>query len=190
MKLFVDSSTNYLYIGLLKDNKLYTKYRLGKNDHSEMMVSTIEEFLNELSLNINDVKEVYVGRGPGSYTGLRINGTFGKTLSLIKDIPLYSFSSLDMLLVNNLENDGKYLAKIKAKKDYSYVKAITVKAGKIEVMTNDSFVNDSELVKYLDFTVIEASEDEIKFDNIIKYHLYQEENNIEYTPNYLRSEFN
>ena len=46
MKLFVDSSSKYLYIDLLDDsNNLLTTSRMGKNDHSEMLVTTLEEFL-------------------------------------------------------------------------------------------------------------------------------------------------
>ena len=83
MKLFVDSSSKYLYIDILVNDKVLNTFRVGKNDHSEMLVTTLELFLKENNLNINDVKEIYIGRGPGSYTGVRISGTFGKTLAFL-----------------------------------------------------------------------------------------------------------
>ena len=43
---------------------------------------------------------------------------------------------------------------------------------------------------YKDFTFIEPTENNGNVELILKYKLYQEEDNLEYTPNYIRSEFN
>lgn len=192
MKLFIDSATNYLYLAVIDNKKTYAFSRLGRNDHSETLTTFLETFLNEHNIKIEEINEIYVGRGPGSYTGLRIAGTVGKVFAFIKKLPFYSFSSLDLLAGKALNNKGKYLVKIKAKKNYSYIKAYTVNE-KISIDVTDSFVEDSELEKYNDYQLIMVEEgffnnSEMLAENIIKYQLYKEEDTYTYVPNYLRSE--
>lgn len=192
MKLFIDSATNYLYLAVIKDNSAFAFTRLGKNDHSETLTSYLDDFLKEHNLKVEDVTEVYVGRGPGSYTGLRIAGTVGKVFAFIKHIPLYSFSSLDLIASVYFDKPGKYKALIKAKKNYSYLKTYTI-LDKVNIDTSDTFISDDLLKNYEEYESIIV--DENTFDhakemalNIIKYQMYKEEDVYEYVPNYLRSE--
>ena len=191
MKLFVDSSSKYLYIDLLDNNNNVLKTsRMGKNDHSEMLVTTLEEFLKNNDLDIKNINEVYVGRGPGSYTGVRISGTFGKTLAFIKNIKLFSFSSLDYLLSSYLTKDGKYLSMIEAKKNHIYLKAITVKNNNITVDLDETFDHIDILNNYTDYLQITPNEVNGNVLNLLNNNLYIEEDVFDYTPNYIRSEFN
>ena len=190
MKLFVDSSSKYLYIDVLLDNNIISTFRMGKNDHSEMLVTTLEEFLKLNNLNISMIKEIYIGRGPGSYTGVRISGTFGKTLAYIKNLKLYSFSSLDYLLSKCLNKDGKYIALIEAKKNHVYAKAISVKDNNITIDLEETFDHIDLLNNYTDYLQIIPNEENGNILNILNNNLFIEEDYFEYTPNYIRSEFN
>lgn len=192
MKLFIDSATNYLYLAVINGDKAYAFTRLGKNDHSETLTNYLDDFLKLHDLKVEDVSEVYVGRGPGSYTGLRIAGTVGKVFAFIKKLPLYSFSSLDLIASIYFDKPGKYKALIKAKKNYSYLKAYTIN-DKINVDVSDTFLSDEYLDNYADYSSIVVDENTFKFSedmaqNIIKYHMFKEEDIYDYVPNYLRSE--
>lgn len=194
MKLFIDSSTFYLYLAVVDTNQTYYFTRYGKNDHSETLVDFLSAFLNAHQISIQEIKEVYVGRGPGSYTGLRIAGTVGKVLASIKDLPFYSFSSLDLLVSKYDNQEGKYLTRIVAKKNHSYIKAFTISNGQIITDLSDSFVNDEELVKYQDYEMIEVNDDFFNngdelANNLIKHQLFEKADTLTYTPNYLRGEF-
>lgn len=192
MKLFIDSSTIYLYLAVIGDDCAYSFYRMGKNDHSETLTNYLDEFLKKYDLKIEDVTEVYVGRGPGSYTGLRIAGTVAKVLAFVKELPFYSFSSLDLLVSKKLLEKGKYIARIKAKKNYSYIKIYTV-GDSIHEDLVDTFVNDEEILKYQEYSEIIVTDDffkngELLAQNILKYQLFKPEDKYNYVPNYLRSE--
>ncbi|MGM9898964.1 MAG: tRNA (adenosine(37)-N6)-threonylcarbamoyltransferase complex dimerization subunit type 1 TsaB [Bacilli bacterium] len=194
MKLFIDSATYYLYLAIVdeKNNKKYSFSRLGKNDHSETLTTFLEQFLNDNNLKVEDITEVYVGRGPGSYTGLRIAGTVGKVFAFIKKLPFYSFSSLDLIACKVIDQVGKYLVKIKAKKGYSYIKAYTV-SDKVTIDVDDSFVEDTALSNYIDYSTIEIDDNFFNdggelASNILKYGLFKKEDFYTYVPNYLRSE--
>ncbi len=190
MKLFVDTASKYLYLDILDEEKHLSFIRLGKNDHSEMLVSSIAEFLKENGYTPSDITEVYIGRGPGSYTGQRINGTFGKVFSYIAGVPLYSYSSLDFLLTPYLKTDGLYLAHIDAKKNHSYLKVIKVENKKITIILDETFAENSIFEQYPDALMIGPADEVKNPKNLLEYHLYKKESNLDYTPNYFRSEFN
>ena len=112
------------------------------------MVDFLNKFLNENNITIDDITEVYVGRGPGSYTGLRIAGTVGKVLAHIKNKKLYSFSSLDLILASVIEQDGLYILRIDAKKKHSYYKVVEIKDHNLNIIKYNLFKEESTL----DFT--------------------------------------
>ena len=191
MKLLIDSSTNYLYLAIVNDNE--TKYfvRSGKNDHSETLVDYLNKFLQENNITVDDIKEVYVGRGPGSYTGLRIAGTVGKVLTHIKNKKLYSFSSLDLILASIIETEGLYIARIDAKKKHSYFKIVKSVNNSLNVIVEETFGEDESSFKdYQNYTILEMNDEFFSSNpaqNIIKYNLYKEESTLDFTPNYIRS---
>lgn len=191
MKLLIDSSTNYLYLSLVNNEEIKSFVRSGKNDHSETLVDFLNKFLNENNITIDDIDEVYVGRGPGSYTGLRIAGTVGKVLAHIKNKKLFSFSSLDLILASKLETNGFFIARIDAKKKHSYFKIVEVKNNQMNVICDETFGEDEVSFKdYSNFEILEMNEEFFYTNpalNIIKYNLFKEESTLDFTPNYIRS---
>ena len=191
MKLLIDSSTNYLYLSIVNNNEIKSFVRSGKNDHSETLVDFLNKFLNENNITIDDITEVYVGRGPGSYTGLRIAGTVGKVLAHIKNKKLYSFSSLDLILESVIEQDGLYILKIDAKKKHSYYKVVEIKDHNLNIIVDESFGEDEVAFKeYENYQILEMNDEFFNTNpalNIIKYNLFKEESTLDFTPNYIRS---
>lgn len=190
MKLLIDSSTNYLYLAIINNEQVNSFVRYGKNDHSETLVDYLNKFLQQHQISVQDIKEVYVGRGPGSYTGLRIAGTVGKVLSHINNKKLYSFSSLDLILAPKLETPGLYISRIDAKKNHSYYKIVNIENNEVKVIVEETFGENTIFENYPDYQILEMTEEFFEENpalNIIKYNLYQEESTLDYTPNYIRS---
>ncbi len=190
MKLLIDSSTNYLYLAIINNEQVNSFVRFGKNDHSETLVDYLNKFLQQHQISVQDIKEVYVGRGPGSYTGLRIAGTVGKVLSHINNKKLYSFSSLDLILATKLETPGLYISRIDAKKNHSYYKIVNIENTEVKVIVEETFGENTIFENYQDYQILEMTEEFFEENpalNIIKYNLYQEESTLDYTPNYIRS---
>ena len=190
MKLLIDSSTNYLYLVIINNEQVNSFVRFGKNDHSETLVDYLNKFLQQHQISVQDIKEVYVGRGPGSYTGLRIAGTVGKVLSHINNKKLYSFSSLDLILATKLETPGLYISRIDAKKNHSYYKIVNIENNEVKIIVEETFGENTIFENYQDYQILEMTEEFFEENpalNIIKYNLYQEESTLDYTPNYIRS---
>lgn len=96
--LFLDSSTTLLYVALANEEGLMDhSIRISRNDHSKYVVDRVEMILKRNELTIDDITEIVVGHGPGSYTGLRVSVMVSKMLAYTKNIKLSSVSSLYFL---------------------------------------------------------------------------------------------
>lgn len=189
--LIFDTSTDYLYVRFYDDeakNMLFAKEMISHNNHSENLLTTIEEGLNETGLELASFDKIIIGMGPGSYTGLRISMVVGKMASYTLNIPLYTISSLSLCGSGYFENDGVYAIRIKAKKDYSYLKIVSVDSGKIKVLVDDAFMTDEEaqeLIEKNSAQLVCEGMYKLNVDEIIKEAI-KVENVHELVPNYLR----
>ena len=69
-RLILDTSTDYFFISFVEENKILSeRYEYAKGNQSEIIMVNLENMLKETSLSLSDFSEVYVGIGPGSYTG-------------------------------------------------------------------------------------------------------------------------
>lgn len=102
--LIVDTATKNLYISLIKDDVVLDEYINNESrEHSKNIMPEIENILIKNNVDIKEINRIYVGIGPGSYTGVRIGVTVCKMLAWTLNIPLYEFSSL-YLMGSNLTN--------------------------------------------------------------------------------------
>lgn len=133
ISLYIDTSTKYLCIGIAKDYKVIYKYQQEAiQKQSELTIPTLSKALNENNLTLNDVDEVNVTIGPGSFTGIRIGMCVAKVLASMKNIPLKAISSL-----NSYASLGKKIVILDAKAKRVYL----------------GIYNDNE--KIIDETVVE-----------------------------------
>lgn len=115
--LFLDTSTKYLCIGIAKDNKIIYKYQQEAiKKQSELTIPYLSKCLDLNNLTPNDINEIVVTIGPGSFTGIRIGLTIAKVLASIRKIPLKAISSL-----NAYASVGKKIVLLDARSNRSYV---------------------------------------------------------------------
>lgn len=106
ISLFLDTSSSYLTLAIIKDGKeLKSLYEYLDKDMSKETLNKIKIIMDSLNLKPNDVSNIIVVTGPGSYTGLRVGVTIAKTYAWGLHKNLYSVSSLKTLATTiSLEN--------------------------------------------------------------------------------------
>ena len=190
LRLFLNTSNKYLYLCLMEDDNIVNEVLMeGNNNHSEKLIDVLEEFLNNNQITVDDLDELYVGRGPGSYTGVRIACTVAKVLAYAKGIKLFSFSSLDLILSNELKNLGIYQVVMDARRGNSFAKVVKVSEQDIEVLLDETFI-ENEVLKnqYGEYKVINVEDTKYQVDLLLKYNLIKEEKDVHaFVPTYLRS---
>lgn len=190
LRLFLNTSNKYLYICLMDGLVISDEVLLeGNNNHSEKLIDVLKEFLEKNDLTIDNIDEIYVGKGPGSYTGVRIACTVAKVMAYAKGKKLYSFSSLDLLLSNKLNKPGTYRVVMDARRGNSFAKVVKVNANSIEVLFDEAFVENSVLEeKFSDYPVIDVEDTYYRVDLLLRFNLVKEEKDIHaFVPTYLRS---
>lgn len=150
ISLFLDTSTKYLCIGIAKDHKVIYKFQQEAiKKQSELTIPFLQKALNEVNLTLNDIDEVNVTIGPGSFTGIRIGMCIAKVLASMKNIPLKAISSL-----NAYASLGKKIVILdaKAKRVYLGIYSDNVKVIDECVVEIETF---KEMIKdYPDFDIV------------------------------------
>lgn len=172
--LYLDTSTSYLYVGVVSDNKLLyeIKDKLD-NNLSTFSLYYIEKMFKELNMTPRDIDKIIVVNGPGSFTGIRIGITIAKTWAWALKIPITTISSLLAMAISC--NYGVYKIPIIDARREHYYAAIYDKD--YQSILDDCYISRETLlekVHHLDasFSFIASS--------------FLEENCEEYTPDILR----
>ncbi len=117
--LVLDSSTPTLFLGLIKDKQILGHHlELLERRHAELMLPRILEFLKRFDYKIEDVTDVVVGHGPGSFTGVRLALTLIKTLALMQPLKVFPISTLHLFA-----HDSKVIISLDARGERQYVAA-------------------------------------------------------------------
>ena len=173
-----------MYIGYSIDTKLVDfSIRVAKKDHAKYLVDRIDHLLMRNNVRLEEIDEIIIGKGPGSYTGLRISVMVGKMLAYTKKIKIKTISSL-LFMTSGYK--GRVAALIDARRGFVF--SAVFENGKI--ISNDSYKKLEDLEKeehYWNAQVILIDEKNYRIDhNLIASRSITVKNIHNLVPNYLR----
>lgn len=113
-----DTATKNCSVSVSQDGEVIAFEELNSEgySHGEKLHVFIENVLRQAGINFSDLSAVAVGKGPGSYTGLRIGVSAAKGICFAKDIPLISIETLDILANSNPIEEGIVVAMLDARR--------------------------------------------------------------------------
>ena len=104
--LCIETGTDVCSVGIARDGELLSLRESDEGrDHARKVGVFVDELLRETGIAPDDLDAVAVGKGPGSYTGLRIGVSFAKGLCYGLRKPLLAVGSLDALVEVAREDD-------------------------------------------------------------------------------------
>lgn len=93
--LCMDTSHTWLVIGLIKDDQVIGKVQEKCwKKQSEELFPRLTALMDECHLQPEDIDQIVISKGPGSYTGVRIAMTVAKVFCAMADKPVYTVSTL------------------------------------------------------------------------------------------------
>ncbi|MDL2320307.1 tRNA (adenosine(37)-N6)-threonylcarbamoyltransferase complex dimerization subunit type 1 TsaB [Alistipes sp. OttesenSCG-928-B03] len=96
--LGIETGTDICSVSLSRDGELLAlRESEGGQDHARKLAVYIDEILRSNDYAPDELDAVAVGRGPGSYTGLRIGVSTAKGMCYALGIPLVAVGSLEAL---------------------------------------------------------------------------------------------
>jgi len=103
--LAIDTSTAALAVAVVRGGKALAEERsMAERNHSLLSVSKVRDVLAAAGVQAEQLDAIAVGKGPGSYTGMRIGVTIAKTLSWVWNVPVVGVSSLEALALGAYRN--------------------------------------------------------------------------------------
>lgn len=98
MKLLaLDTSTEACSAALYLDGELRERYELAPQMHAQLLLPMIDVLMTEAGIGVTQLDALAFGRGPGSFTGLRIAAGVTQGIAFGADIPVVPVSSLAAL---------------------------------------------------------------------------------------------
>ena len=96
--LVLDTLFENLSLGLLEDHEvralLYTHCR---RRNAKIVLAQLQELLRNLNWDLENIDELIVNRGPGSYTGVRIALSVVRTIAQVLKLPIRCVTSLEVM---------------------------------------------------------------------------------------------
>ena len=92
--LAFDTSNEYCSLALLRAGRVAVREALAGQNHSEMILSMLEDVLEEEGVSMSQIEGIAFGAGPGSFTGLRIACGVAQGLAFGEDIPVAGIGTL------------------------------------------------------------------------------------------------
>ncbi len=142
--LNIETATRNCSVALSRDGKLLECIEVADTNysHAEKLHLFIEEILRNQGFEHKDLDAVAIGRGPGSYTGLRIGTSTAKGLCYALDIPLIAVDTLVVLAESAEIDEGILVPMIDARRMEVYSAIFTpdkqtVRPAMAEIITSD-----------------------------------------------------
>ena len=103
-KLIIDVAGENFFLMVIINNDVYNITKENTKINYEKLTLIINDFLNSHKLKLDQINEIYLNRGPGSFAGIRNSISIVKAFNVTNKIDYYCYSSEDF----KGEKDIKY----------------------------------------------------------------------------------
>ena len=133
--LALDTSTEACSCALSINGEILERYALIPRQHAGSLLPMIDELLQQSGLKLKALDAVAFGRGPGSFTGLRIAAGVTQGIAFAADLPVIPVSTLAAMALDVHEKYGctHILSCLDARIDEVYWAQCRVQGGAVDL---------------------------------------------------------
>ena len=105
--LVMDTSASPLRLGIEKEGRLFTLRKKGIKQE-KLLFPALQKLLARAGAKLADIKQIFIIRGPGRFTGIRISLTFASMLKYLNDAQVKGATVFEVVAHQALHG-GKFL---------------------------------------------------------------------------------
>lgn len=95
--LAIDTATEACSVALWNNGEVQALFELCPREHTQRILPMVQQILASSGLSLQQLDALAFGRGPGSFTGVRIGIGIGQGLALGANLPMIGVSTLQTM---------------------------------------------------------------------------------------------
>ncbi|WFQ80684.1 tRNA (adenosine(37)-N6)-threonylcarbamoyltransferase complex dimerization subunit type 1 TsaB [Xenorhabdus sp. SF857] len=92
--LAIDTATEACSVALWNEGAIEAQFEISPREHTQRILPMVQAVLSKGGVNLQQLDALAFGRGPGSFTGVRIGVGIAQGLALGAELPMIGVSSL------------------------------------------------------------------------------------------------
>jgi tRNA threonylcarbamoyladenosine biosynthesis protein TsaB len=147
--LALDTATEACSCALLVGNDIVSRSELAPRRHAERILAMLDEVLSEAGIHKKQLDGLAFGRGPGSFTGVRIACGVAQGIAFALNIPVAPVSSLATLAQGAYRETGaaRVLAAIDARMNEVYWGQYVLADGLMRLQSEEIVIPPQDLTQ-------------------------------------------
>lgn len=147
--LAIDTSTEACSVALLDNQQILEEYCIAPQQHSKIILAMVEKILAQGEATVTQLNALAFGRGPGSFTGVRIAASVIQGLAFAAELPVVPVSTLQAIAQGARREFGAQaiLAAIDARMNEVYWAEYTANSAGVMQLVAAEQVNRPEDIK-------------------------------------------
>lgn len=168
--LYLETSSKNCSVAISDGEKLLSVCEEVSENYkqSESLHTFVEWALEGAKLSLKDIDAVCLGKGPGSYTGLRIGAASAKGFCYGLKVPLIAVNSMESMIAPFLEQNYDYIITlVDARRMEVYTAVYDGKTGKEIAPTEAKILDEASFGEFKDKKILFVGDGALKTKEIV-----------------------
>lgn len=150
--LALDTATEACSVALSYQNKISTINELSPRSHTQRILPMVDELLERAGITLKEVNYLAFGRGPGSFTGVRVGVGIAQGLALGANLPVIAVSNLLTMAEQAYQQLGatEVVALIDARMNEVYFAQFSQEQQNWKAMVSEQVCSPEEAIAQID----------------------------------------
>lgn len=157
--LAIDTATEACSAALQLDDQILIEEKIAPQAHTKLILPMVQALLDQAHLRLQDLDVIAFGRGPGSFTGVRIGIGIAQGLAFGAGVPLIGVSTLQTMAQGVYRRSGqqKAVAAIDARMGEVYLGSYLLQEGVMQSALKECVIAPEQVADYLRQAEMEIS---------------------------------
>lgn len=154
--------------------ELYFQLDLRAKAQTQTILPMIEQWLNQTAIELVDLTAIGFSRGPGSFSGVRINAAVTQALAWANDVPVVPVSTLQALAqaAHRLHGLTEVTAVLDARMQEVYIASYQLDAnGIMQAVDEEQLLSYADATPQIKFTIVGSGSELIQSEQTQYKHL-------------------